>query len=92
VWNEKINIIFESIGFKKCKLNHNIYILSTKNHDKIFALYVDDLLIFIEDMLVIYKVREVLSHEFNMKDLGEVEYCIGIQVVRDKTKWTISFR
>ncbi len=54
-------------------------------------MYVDDLLIFIEDMLVINKVKEALSHKFKMKDLGEVEYCIGIQVIRDKARRTISF-
>jgi hypothetical protein len=53
-------------------------------------LYVDDLLIFVEDMLVINKVKEVFSHEFNMKDLGAIEYYIGIQVIRDKTKRTIN--
>jgi hypothetical protein len=64
-----------------------------ENHDGAFiALYLDDFLIFVEDMLVINKVKEALSHEFKMKDLDEVEYYIGIQIIRDKAKRTISIR
>jgi hypothetical protein len=62
-----------------------------KNHDRAFiALYVDDLLSFIEDMLVINKVKEALSHEFKMKDINELEYCIVIQIIKNKAKRTIS--
>ncbi len=72
-------------------MDHNVYTLSTENHDKTFiALYVYDLLIFIENMMAINKVKEVFSHEFDMKDLGKVEYYVGIQVIRDKTKRTIN--
>jgi hypothetical protein len=62
-----------------------------KNHDRAFiALYVDDLLIFVKDMLVINKVKHALSHEFKMKYLYEAEYCIGIQIIRNKVRRTIS--
>jgi len=83
MWNERINIFFESIGFRWCQLDHSVYTLSTGNHNGAFiSLYVDDLLIFVKDMLVINKVKEAFSHEFKMKDLNEIEYCIGIQIIR----------
>jgi hypothetical protein len=37
-------------------------------------------------------VKEALSHEFKMKDLDEIEYCVGIQIIRNKTRRTISPR
>jgi hypothetical protein len=43
-------------------------------------------------MLVINKVEEALSHEFRMKDLNEIEYCNGIQIIRYKSRRTISLK
>jgi len=64
-----------------------------ENHNGAFiALYVDDLLIFVKDMLIINKVEEALSHEFKMKDLDEIEYCIGIQIIRYKSRRTINLK
>jgi hypothetical protein len=36
------------------------------------------------------KMKDLLSQKFEMKDLGEMEYCLGIKVKRDcmlKTIW-----
>jgi hypothetical protein len=41
------------------------------------AMYVDDLLILNESVKVI-NIKTLFSSEFEMKDLGEVEYCFGI--------------
>jgi len=35
-------------------------------------------------------MKEALSHEFKMKDINELEYYIVIEIIRDKTKRTIS--
>jgi hypothetical protein len=43
-------------------------------------------------MLIINNVKEAFSHEFKMKDLDEVEYCIGFQIIRDKARRTINLR
>ncbi len=65
-WEDKY--IFWEHGFRWCQLDHYVYTLSTEYHVGAFiALYVDDLLIFIEDMLVINKVKEAFSHEFKIK-------------------------
>ncbi len=47
------------------------------------ALYVHDLLIISKDLWAMEKMKDILSQEFEMKDLGEMEYCLGIEVKRD---------
>ena len=55
----------------------------------IIALYVDDLLIFGKTLKNVEKVKRLLSGEFEMKDMGELKFFLGIQVHRDRKARTI---
>jgi hypothetical protein len=48
----------------------------------ILCLYVDDILIFGTSLNVIKEVKEFLSQNFEMKDLGEVDVILNIKLVR----------
>jgi hypothetical protein len=48
------------------------------------------LLIFSKEIKEIERVKKFLSQEFEMKDLGELTYFFGIQVMRDRNKGKIS--
>ena len=50
------------------------------------ALWVDDLMIFAKDKVIINDIKTRLNESFKMKDLGELEYFLGIQVNQDQTK------
>ena len=47
-------------------------------------LYVDDILLIGNDVGVLSSVKEWLSKQFQMKDLGEASYVLGIQIIRDR--------
>jgi hypothetical protein len=49
----------------------------------ILCLYVDDILIFGTSLNVIKEVKEFLSQNFEMKDLGEVDVILNIKLVRE---------
>lgn len=46
-------------------------------------LYVDDMLVVGLDMDEIISLKQQMSKEFNMKDLGPTKKIIGIQITRD---------
>jgi hypothetical protein len=46
-------------------------------------LYVDNILIFGTSLNVIKEVKEFLSQNFEMKDLGEVHVILNIKLVRE---------
>ncbi|KAL6315675.1 hypothetical protein AAG906_005765 [Vitis piasezkii] len=48
------------------------------------VLYVDDILLATNDKGLIHEVKQFLSKNFDMKDLGEASYVIGIKIHRDK--------
>ena len=45
-------------------------------------LYVDDLIIGGVDLAAVQKTKSLLSNKFEMKDLGELHYFLGIEVIR----------
>ena len=53
------------------------------------AIYVDDLLLFVSDLDEIEDIKSQLNKRFDMKDLGEAHYCLGIQISRNRHEGTI---
>ena len=49
----------------------------------ILSLYVDDILLAGNEMSFIVTTREWLSSQFEIKDMGEANYVLGIKIVRD---------
>ena len=54
------------------------------------ALYVDDILLIGNNKEVLSDVKGWLSEQFQMKDLGEAAYILGIKVTRDRRKRMLS--
>ena len=50
----------------------------------ILSLYVDDILIAGNRVESICEVKDFLKSQFEMKDLGEASYVLGIQIIRDR--------
>jgi hypothetical protein len=50
----------------------------------ILILYVDDILLAANDKSLLHDVKKFLSESFEMKDLGEESYVIGIEIFRDR--------
>jgi len=47
-------------------------------------LYVDDILLTTNDNRFLYEMKQFLSKSFDMKDMGEVSYIIGIKIHSDR--------
>ena len=58
-----------------------------KNGKFIFlVLYVDDILLAISDVSLLLEIKKFLSSKFDMKDLGEASFVLGIEIHRDRSK------
>eukprot|EP00253_Pinus_taeda_P029526 PITA_29526 len=56
----------------------------------LISLYVDDLIITGNADELIKEIKEQMSHVFEMKDLGELDYCLGLEVWRDSGQTFLS--
>lgn len=69
-------------GFTQSSHNYSLFILK-KDIDIVIALvYVDDLLITSSNDQLINIAKEVLHQQFKHKDLGQLKYFLGIEVLR----------
>jgi hypothetical protein len=88
-WYHKIDGELVGLGFTRSQADHSVYSLQKDNVKIIIALYVDDLILMANDLAKLLQIKEELGKRFDMKDLGEIHYCLGIQVIRDRKKRTI---
>ena len=54
------------------------------------AVYVDDKLIFSKNLNAIKRLKAQLSEHFEITDLGEARWILGMEVIRDRKLGTIS--
>jgi hypothetical protein len=83
-WYEKIDSLFLQQGFMRSKSDQNLYIkFDEQGYIVLISLYVDDLIITGNIEKLIDEIKEQLSKVFEMKDLGELHHCLGLEVWRN---------
>jgi len=83
MWNFKINDTLLELGFNRCKSEPCVYIKKDRNNNIIciLAIYVDDILIAGKNK-EINKIREEIKSKFELSDIGEIDFIIGIKFVK----------
>jgi hypothetical protein len=85
-WYLKFDKIIKEFGFKENVEDNCIY-AKFKNGKYIFLiLYVDDILLASSDVSLLLETKRFLSSHFEMKDLGEAKFVLGIEIHRDRMK------
>ena len=80
-------------GYVQGQANHTMFCRHSVNGKKsILIVYVDDMSITGDDTQEINNLKERLKAEFEIKDLGNLRYFLGIEVVRSKNGIFISQR
>ncbi|KAG6617006.1 Retrovirus-related Pol polyprotein from transposon TNT 1-94 [Phytophthora cinnamomi] len=83
-WNSKLNKHLESQGFRRSAADPCVYVRRSGSKFSIIVVYVDDLMIFSKTKADITGIKEALKREFSIKELGELKYCLGIEIHRDR--------
>ena len=79
-------MILTQIGFEKCLVEFGVYVQKLYDGETvIICLYVDDSLITGSSTSKIEKVKKKLKQEFEMTDLGELSFFLGMEFVKVKT-------
>ena len=82
-WHEKFDNTLTSNGFVVNESDRCVYSKFSYDSGVIICLYVDDMLILGVDMNVVKNTKDLLSLNFDMKDLGEVDVVLGIKIIRN---------
>lgn len=92
-WFDRFTNVLKKNGYTQCQADHTLFV---KHHpgDKLTALivYVDDIVLtgnYEEEM---NQLRQLLSREFEIKDLGHLKYFLGMEVARSSKGISVSQR
>ena len=84
-WYLKFDSTIRKFGFQE-NVEDNCVYAKFKNGKFIFlVLYVDDILLANSDVALLLETKKFLSSKFDMKDLGEASFVLGIEIHRDRS-------
>ncbi|XP_020214429.1 uncharacterized protein LOC109798521 [Cajanus cajan] len=69
-------------GYRQSNVDHTLFLKKRKGKLTTLIIYVDDMIITRDDSEEINRIQEQLNSEFEMKNLGELKYFLGIEVAR----------
>ena len=78
------HFLVDDLGFVSSPHDPCLYVRKASSSLTIIGLYVDDLLIAGNNRSEINNIKTDLSRKFEMKDLGEANTILGIQITRNK--------
>lgn len=89
-WNHKIDGELKSIGFTQSTADSCIYCFNQRGALIWLSLYVDDLILVSNSLTKLTAIKQLLSQRFEMKDLGEAAFILGIEIVRNRSIRTLT--
>jgi hypothetical protein len=62
--------------------DHSLYVRKSDEGIVVITIYVDDLIVGGDNEKEVEHVKRLLKQKFDMKDLGELKFFLGIEVIR----------
>ena len=81
----KFNDTITSFGFKENIVDRCIYLKVSGSKFIFLILYVDDILLATNVLGLLSETNKFLSNNFEIKDMGEAYYVIGIEIFCDRS-------
>ncbi|KAJ9539066.1 hypothetical protein OSB04_031799 [Centaurea solstitialis] len=85
-WNLHFDVRIKEFGFAKSEFEPCVYTKFSGSVVTFLVLYVDDNLLIGNDIPTLQSVKTWLSKCFQMKDLGEASYILGIKIYRNTSR------
>ncbi|KAJ9568535.1 hypothetical protein OSB04_004501 [Centaurea solstitialis] len=85
-WNLHFDERIKEFGFTKSEFEPCVYTKFSGSIVAFLVLYVDDILLIGNDVPTLQSVKSWLSKCFQMKDLGEAAYILGIKIYKNRSK------
>ncbi len=82
-WNQKLDAFLKNIKFVRSDAVFSMYVAQVKGVKFFIIVYVDDLIWVYNNKDNLLQVKEELSRKFEMKDLSNLHFFLGIEVERD---------
>ena len=92
-WFDRLTRVVKEDGFTQCQSDHTVFVKhSSEGKVALFIVYVDDIVITGDDHDQIRHLKRLLAKEFEVKDLAQLKYFLGMEVARTKNGIYVSQR
>jgi hypothetical protein len=81
-WFDRIKRVVCGMGYGQYNGDHTVFYRHSNRKITILVVFVDDIIITRYDQEEIKRLKECLSKEFEVKDLGNLKYFLGVEVAR----------
>jgi len=88
IWYKRIRDLLKSLGLERTDSDWSVFVNAERT--LFVGVYVDDLVITGPSLDAIKGLKTALSAAFPVKDLGQIEMCLGLYVVRDEDAKTLT--
>ena len=85
-WYLKFDKVVTSLSFVENIVDQCIYLKTSGRNFIFLVLYVDDILLASSDLGLLHETKKLLSTNFEMKDLGEASFVLGIEIHHDRSR------
>uniref|UniRef100_A0A803LNC3 Reverse transcriptase Ty1/copia-type domain-containing protein n=1 Tax=Chenopodium quinoa TaxID=63459 RepID=A0A803LNC3_CHEQI len=85
-WFSKLSTALGQFGFSQSKTDYSLFIKEHGQSIAVVLVYVDDG----NDHSLLSEVKQFMSSQFHMKDLGNIRYFLGLEVDRSKQGFFLS--
>jgi hypothetical protein len=89
-WYQKIDATLLDLGFERSVADHSLYFAQKGPHVMLVLVCVDDLIILSSNMESMDALKSKLEAKYEMMDLEELNYCLGVEFARDRAVRTIT--
>ena len=85
-WYQKLTSVFVMLGFKQCAVDQAVYYraVTVKGELTVVVVHVDDCSIVATTIRLVEELKAGLREHFEVTDLGELHWMLGIEVKRDR--------
>ena len=90
-WNLRFDEMIKTFDFEQNVDEPCVYKYIKETKVVFLVLYVDDILLIGNDIGLLSDVKKWLVEKFQMKDLGQASYVLGIQIIRDHKNRLLAF-
>jgi len=90
VWYEEIRNTLSTMGYQCTDADHTVFIHQSDSPPSFIVLYIDDITMVAECLETITWDKEALSQKYQMSDLSELTWILGMHVTRERVDGTIT--
>ncbi|KAA0053629.1 Beta-galactosidase [Cucumis melo var. makuwa] len=92
-WFDRFTTFVKSQGYSQGHSDHTLFTKASKTGKiAILIMYVDDIVLTGDDQTEISQLKQRMGDEFEIKDLGNLKYFLGMEVARSKEGISVSQR